>query len=170
MTQSVAPLAWDAGFDEETVALAYDASKDLPQLFSNWADAIDNKVVATFGVASALLTIVPTLQGVQRTTGVVVCLGVAVGFWVIAVVACYNAYRPIGLRIEPNPKTFLAPSWLTKKPMHFRYSRMQWLGKTFEHNQDKLARKAEWLGYAMLLAAVEVFCLALAVLLSRPHA
>jgi hypothetical protein len=90
-------------------------------------------------------------------------------FWAIAVGACYRAYRPIGLRIEPNPKTLLAPSWLTKKPMHFRYSRMHWLGATFDHNKGEIECKAEWLGYAMILTAVEVFCLALAVILSRPH-
>jgi hypothetical protein len=164
MTQTGTPEAWDAGFDDETVALAYDASKDVPQLFSDWADAIDNKVVATFGVASVLLTIVPIVRDTPRTIGVVLCLGLALGFWVAAVAACYKAYRPIGLRIEPNPRAFLAPSWLTRKPMHFRYGRMQWLGETFDHNKGQLAHKVEWLGYAMILTAVEVFWLALVVI------
>ena len=168
MTQSVTPLAWDAGFEDETVTLAYEATKELPQLFSNWADAIDNKIVANFTVASALVTLVPTFQEVERTIPVVVCLGLAIGFWAVSVLACYRAYRPMRFRIEPNPRALMGPSWLTKKPMHFRYSRMHWLGETYEHNSAKIEFKAEWLGYAMLLTAGEVFWLALAILLGAP--
>jgi hypothetical protein len=158
---------WDSRWDEETILLAYEASKELPATFSAWADAVDNKVVATFSVGAVLVVLLPALQQQPPTPAATIFLGLALGFWVFAAVACYRAYRPVGLRVEPNPRLLLNPKWLELSPKRFRYWRLHWLGKTFTHNSDQLARKTEHLGQALILTAAEVFCLLLSLVLGR---
>jgi hypothetical protein len=85
---------WTDDFNRETVGLAYQEAAGLQQLYAQWADAVDGKVVAVFTVASAILGLAPAFKKLENAGPPLVCWVAAAACWVIAVIFCYSVTAP----------------------------------------------------------------------------
>jgi membrane protein required for beta-lactamase induction len=81
-----------------------------------WADSLDSKLVAVFGVGSALVALVPSLQQ-SPTLAAASCWVLALVFWLIALGFGYYGYRPAALWVGPSPRELLGEEWL-RLPAH----------------------------------------------------
>jgi hypothetical protein len=71
---------WDSSWNEETAALAYEASRDTRESLNAWADALDTKLLGVFAVGGVILSVTPTLQPPSTQP-------VVLGCWIVAAVA-----------------------------------------------------------------------------------
>jgi hypothetical protein len=154
--------SWLEGWDEATVAAAYEESLQVQALQSQRSDAIDLKIVVVFTVTSVILTLIPAI-GRLEAEGVVLAFWVLAGVaWVFAAGACLFGFQPRALEIGPNPKTLLDARWLGLTVNEFRLCRMSEMGDSHDFNRDALDTKARWLTVAVWATAVEVLALLLA--------
>jgi hypothetical protein len=157
---------WDEAWNQETLALAYEASRGTREAMAAWADALDTKLFGVFAVGGIILTLAPTLQAPSKERVVVACWFAAALLWLFALILGYQGYAPTILRAGPNPQTFLEPVWMKKSPRDFHLAQLVALADSFRHNHATLKRKAEALGSALAVTAVEILILAAAIVLS----
>jgi hypothetical protein len=156
---------WNHAWNEETLGLAYEITAQREPIYGEWADAIDTKAIGVFTVASAILTLVPSLNHpVPHGFPLLVWL-LAAAFWFAAARCCYEAYRPRYLEIGPNPSTLRCAEWLSLKPAEYRFEMLGFMGQTYEANKRELNRKAEALREAVWYTGGEVLALAVAIFL-----
>jgi hypothetical protein len=158
-----------AAYNPETIKLAYEASIPILNTFSEWADSIDTKIVALFGVASVIVTLTPTLYRPDAPGALLTLWALGVVSWGAAAWACYQAYKPRPLRVGPNAEILLTDDWLARTPHEFQYARLHWLAGSYKANRDRIREKVYWFDLAIKLVAAEVLLLSVAMLLSpRP--
>ncbi len=158
---------WSPDWDVDTLALAYQAAQGTHELVDKWASALDAKVVAVFGVSSAILTIGPGLgQGLKAGLASFLWALAAV-CWAVGTLFCYRAYGLRSLRVGVDPVAFLDPAWLSLTPTEFRLYRLQKLGQSFAENRVVLDAKAGALGWAIHLTAAEVALIVIAIALTK---
>lgn len=156
---------WDSGRNEETLRLAFEESVALSPVYGQWADAIDRKLLAVFGLASVIISLAPSLQwGSGLVGGPRYAWYVAAGAWGVVAGLCYVAYRPRDFRLGPNPATLQNSAWTHLTPTEYRYFSLGDMGKTFEQNRAQIMKKADLLGVMLVFTAVEVVALLVAFL------
>jgi hypothetical protein len=156
---------WDIARDEETIRLAFEESQTLYTLYGDYVDAIDRKVTAVFGVASAIIGLAPSLGWAQHLSGTPKhAWWVAIAAWIIVTAVCYGAYRPRGFRLGPDPSAVEQAQWTHLTPTEYRYFRLRWMGKTYTKNMAEIARKVDLLGVAIGFGVIEVVALLVAFL------
>jgi hypothetical protein len=122
---------WDSSWNEETAALAYEASRDTRETLSAWADALDTKLLGVFAVGGVILTVTPTLQPPSTQPEVLGCWILAAVAWIFALVFGFHGYRRKALRVGPDPNAFLDSAWLMKSPLHFRLWQIAEMAESF---------------------------------------
>jgi len=158
--------SWLESWDEGTATVAYEEALQVQSLHSAWSDTIDTKAVATFTVASVILTVVPAIRQ-DRPEGFALVLLVAAGVaWVFAAGGCLLAFKPRAFDVGPNPKALLDERWLSLTTKEFRLCRMSEMGDSYKANRAVLDAKAGWLTIALWAAAAEVLALFLALLIA----
>ena len=156
---------WDEAWSNGTVDLAFEECVRQQGVFTDWSSSIDNKIVAVFGVASAIIGFVSALQ-TPDTSGIPLIFWIiAVTCWVVAASYCYRAYGPVDLLMGPNPSNLLDDGWLQYTPKQYKYQRMRRMGDSFVHNRGELEQKADRLAHAAWFTAGEILSLTLAVFL-----
>jgi hypothetical protein len=160
-------VTWDEGWNSETLELAYQDALKLQPLCSEWADALDTKTVAVFGVGSAILGLVPVFRELPITSVTFVVWGLAFASWGAATWHLHRAYTPSWFRVGTNPNTLLRRDWLSLSPTFFRLYHMRAMGEAFDRNRAAILRKGESLTQGIGWTAVGVGLLALAFVLSR---
>lgn len=108
-------------WDPRTAEWAYEASRSTRETPSAWADSLDTKLVAVFGVGSVLLTLVPTLEK-AATPATTRCWLVARVFWLIPLGFAYYGYRRGCLGEGHRLVNFSTPSGSDSRPMSGIYN------------------------------------------------
>lgn len=160
---------WSADWNAESIHLAYEEATRLQSLYGQRRDAIDNRVVVVFGLASAIAALAPILYRPASYGPTVVFWAAALAAWSLAVGLCHAAYRSSELRPDLDPGRLLTKEWLTLQPARFRAIRIREMSRTLICNRDELDRKANYLGLAILCTAAEVLALAIALILTPPY-
>jgi hypothetical protein len=144
----------------DALALAYQEVKDTRAYFLEWSDAVANRAVGLFGIASLIVALVPAfaeLHAAGAWRGVWI---LALGCWAGASLCCFLALFPATLRVDPDPAALLDPRWLQlPAPWYHRYRLEEWAAIA-AHNRPILRTKAGWLKRGLLLAGAEVLALA----------
>ena len=157
---------WSEEFQPETVGAAYQDASAALALCAAWGDSLDGKVVAVFAVASSIITFVPALRPPSTEEVPLMLFVASLVFWVVAMVACYRAYRPTMFRVDPIPAQVTNAQWLSLTNNLYQFYRLRDMGKTFAHNQGEINAKAEYLRDAMIATGLEVLFLVLSLLTS----
>jgi len=144
----------------QTLELAFDESKDLTAKQDAWIEAIDQKLVAVFTLASAAAGLVPALAD---TSNAIWLWGAGVAAWFVAAVLSLLGFWPRKMFVSPNPAAIYVPSWLAIPVQEYRMKRLGSLGSVYLGNKALISRKAEMLRYAMASSAVEIGLFALAI-------
>jgi hypothetical protein len=148
----------DRSSQEGATELAYAAAGEAERLMYHWGDAIDTKAIGIFGVASIIVTVVPTMETFHAGPPLVAWV-IAICFWVLAARSCYAAFSPREFRVGPNPRTLADPAWLELTPTEYKGHMLTFMGRAYDHNKQELDRKAEALGSAIWYTAGEVMAL-----------
>jgi hypothetical protein len=156
---------WNDSWNKETVRLAFEESASSRDVVSALADSMDNKVVAIFSVASAIIGLTPALRGdeaisVERA----VTFAISVLAWGVAVIQCYRAYQTHDFIVGPNPNKALDAKWLRLAPEKYQYYAIAEMGRAHEVNAAHILRRGKLLSAAMVATVVEVLSLGLAFL------
>lgn len=152
---------------DATMEIMFDEARQGQAFLSQWADAIDAKVLGVFGAASVLIGAIPAIGGVKAhgwewTPWVVA--GIA---WAIASILCWMAYGTRSYLLGPDPSTILNESWTSLAPNSYRFYRIRDMGKAWSNNQEVINEKAEALGWALPFVAIETGALLVALMLQQ---
>lgn len=159
------PIEWKEEWKEQSLDLAYSASEGFQGVLTDWANSLDNKIVALFTLTAALAGLAPTLLEGPIEGFRLICLAVAYCAWVFVLYSCALAYRPTDVRAGPDPDRLYDPAWLTLDPKHFKLYRLQAMAKTSVQVQKQLNLKADRVINASIAAAIQVAALAVIALL-----
>jgi hypothetical protein len=157
-TEELIAPKWSPDWNEETLVLAYAAAEGVRDVQAGWADALDAKIMALFGVGSAILVVVPTLK-TPDTLWARVLWVVAALMWLASCWNCYVGFKPAPFRLGPDPSVLVGEDWLGRSPPHFRLWRMSSMGKSYLHNSAVLSAKGTALRAALWFTAAEVLAL-----------
>src|SRR2546421_6030640 len=134
----VPSITWNANWDERTTQLAYEHAREMQRTSEAWIDAVDNKVVAVFGVASGVIGVVTALADLpQGTLGRGLWVG-ALAAWVVSALYCWKAFKPNEFRLDPDARVLLDEKWLSLKPPQFLLDRLNNVAESVGHNQAAL--------------------------------
>jgi len=158
-------ITWNSNWDERTAQLAYEHAREMQRTVEAWIDSLDNKVVAVFGVASGVISLVTSLAGLPPGTWGRGLWAGALGAWLVSALYCRKAFKPNDFRLDPDARVLLDQKWLSLKPQQFLLDRLNNMGVSVGHNQTALKGKAEALRLALGWAVVEVGLLVGALLL-----
>jgi hypothetical protein len=144
----------------DALALAYQEVKDTRAYFLEWSDAVANRAVGLFGIASILMTLVPAFAQLH-------VVGAWQGVWIVALVCwagtslcCFLALYPATLYVDPDPAVLLDSRWLELPTAWYQRYRLEEWAVIAAHNRPILRTKAGWLKRGLLLAGAEVLALA----------
>jgi hypothetical protein len=144
----------------EALKLAFEESKDLTVRQDAWIEAIDQKLVAVFTLASAVAGLVPALADTSSAVWLWRAGGAA---WFVAAALSLLGFWPRKMFVSPNPDGIYKPAWLAIEIDEYRMKRLWSLGTVYLGNKELISRKAGLLRYAMVGATVEVALFALAI-------
>ncbi len=146
--------------------LVYELTKSNYELISRWSDALDNKLVATFGVGTLIIGIVTTIGAPITKIDISFILFVlAVIAFICTVISVWKGYKVNKYYAALNPKTLLeqfavltdydAKYWLTK------YS-----CKHYAYNKAIVDNKSRYLNITIISVSIEVILLLSWIILS----
>jgi hypothetical protein len=163
---SPASVTWDPSWDEKTALLAYEHAREMQRTVETWIDALDNKVVAVFGVSSGVIGLVTSLSTLPAGAIGRVPWVLALGSWGLSALYCWKAFKPSNFRLDPDARLLLDKRWLSLKAPQFLLDRLNNMGTSVAFNQTALKEKANALRHALAWAVAEVGLLVGALLLT----
>jgi len=146
----------------ETVMLAFEESRDIVARLDAWIDAIDQKIVTVFTLASALAGLVPAVADTTSTIWAWRLGGLA---WIVTAILCTRGLWPQKAAVCPSPYRIYTPRWLARDAEEYRMKRLGSLGSVYLENVALIRLKARLLRYAMVAAAGEIALFGLAMFL-----
>jgi hypothetical protein len=149
--------AWDDRFNADTTRLAYEHARETHRAVDSTADVLDRKVIAVFGVSSAIATLTPAVLPALEigTLSWVLWFG-ACAAWLGCALQSWQAFKPRDYKTDPNPEDVAAPEWLTLGVGPYYFARLHYVAKTVKHNADVNKARAAALREAFGWALVEV--------------
>jgi hypothetical protein len=151
--------------DPESLRLAYEEGLKSQPMQSEWADAVDKKVVAVFTVSALLIGVAPALKHAAFGSPAWWCFLIAMAFWCLAGGCAVFAYQARALQVL-HPQFLLSADWLGSSVNAYRYHRLRFIGELHEANAAALDQKARWLKRSIRFTAAEVLAIAVALILA----
>ena len=148
--------------EDETIELAYELFKDIPERQMQAVDALDVKAVQTFAAASVVagFTVVGKSEGLCPEI-----LAVALGIYLLAVAASVWALWP-GKWVPLHGADKIWGTTWSYSASEFRHAMIGRIRQDAATNRDKIRNKANALRLALVLTGLEV----VAVVVAAPEA
>ena len=159
-------VTWNSSWDEKTAMMAYEHAREMQRSVETWIDALDNKVVAVFGVSSGVIGLVTSLSTLPAGAVSRIPWVLALGAWGVSALYCWKAFKPSNFRLDPDARVLLDEKWLSLQAPQFLLDRLSNMGTSVAFNQTALKEKANALRRALGWAVAEVGLLVAALLLT----
>jgi hypothetical protein len=142
-----------------SIDLIYDMVKEQHEFISDWADSLDNKVAALFGLTTILIGAFTALNKGEISYGwTFVPLGIAALSFVVSSVCAFLSFQPRKLFFGLNP-TILLDDYASEVDEETKYSLVKFDGDHWEQNCESINDKASWLNRAIIAAVFEMIAL-----------
>lgn len=141
-----------------------DVDASLAQL-EQWADAIDNKMMAAFGVGALILGVVPGVRGGPIPLGGILALAAAVGCWIWLAWHAVKAIGPTPWRVVP-PENLVKPDWLLLDAPSYQLFRMEYAVEQYRDTVKGYRTKRERMRLTLILLFVEAVALTVVAVVS----
>jgi hypothetical protein len=152
--------------NKEALNLIFDETKDVPRQQRMRAEAIDTKVVQSFGAATLLIGLSGVGLADEIGRGALFFYVAALLAYVVAALAAFVAFKPRDWRAN-NHAGWLWDNCYFRSADEIRHILNAQIREVVEHNERQINWKVAWLSAALIMTGIEGLFVAMALLTSH---